>query len=66
MMAHPFMPMTTELLRNLTRINIDSDSTIQSHELPTVFETQEPKSISELNPQRSETDQSDIRTDNRY
>ena len=65
-MAHPFRPMTTELLKNLTRINMDSDQTIKSHELPAVFETQEPKSISELNPQRSETDQSDIRTDNRY
>ena len=66
MMAHPFMPMTTELLKNLTRINMDSDQTIKSPALPTVFETQELNSTLELNPQRSETDQSDIRTDNRY
>jgi hypothetical protein len=65
-MAHPFMPMTNEILKKLTRMMQDYDSTNKSPELPTVFETQEPKSISELNPQRSETNQSDIRTDNRY
>jgi hypothetical protein len=65
MMAHPFMPMTTELLKNLTRINIDSDSTIQSPALPAVFETEEVNSTLEINPQRSESNQSDIRTDNR-
>ena len=66
MMAHPFMPMTTELLKNLTRINIDSDQANKSTKIPTVFETQELNSTLEINPQRSETDQSDIRTDNRY
>jgi hypothetical protein len=66
MMAHPFMPMTTKLLKKLTRINLDSDSTIKSPKLPAVFETQEPKSALEINPQHSETNQSDIRTDNRY
>ena len=65
-MAHPFMPMTNEMLKKLTRVIKDSDQTIKSPELPAVFETQEPKSILELDPQRSETDQSDIRTDNRY
>ena len=49
-MAHPFMPMTTELLKNLTRINMDFDQTIKSPDLPAVFDTQEPKSTSELNP----------------
>ena len=66
MMAHPFMPMTTEMLKKLPELIQDSDQTIKSPELPAVFETQEPKSTLELNPQRSETDQSDIRTDNRY
>ena len=66
MMAHPFMPMTTELLKKLTRVNQDLNSTIKSGEYPAVFETQELNSTSELNPQRPETNQSNIRTDNRY
>ena len=66
MMAHPFMPMTNEILEKLTRVIKDSDQTIKSPELPTVFETQELNSTLEINPQRSETNQSDIRTDNRY
>ena len=65
-MAHPFQPMTTEQLKKLTRINRDSNSTIKSPELPAVFETQELKSALELNPQRSETNQSNLRTNNRY
>ena len=66
MMAHPFQPMTTKMLRKLTRVNLDSDSTIKSLELPTVFETQELNSTIELNPQRSETNQSNHRTNNHY
>jgi hypothetical protein len=31
-----------------------------------VFETQAPKSVTELNPPLSEADESDILTDNRY
>jgi hypothetical protein len=65
-MAHPFQPMTTELLKKLTRVNQDSDRTIKSPELPSEFASQETKSTLEFNPQRSETEQSDIRTDNRY
>jgi hypothetical protein len=66
MAAYPFQPMTTKLLKKLTRVNLDSDSTIKSCEYPAVFETKEPKSTSELNPQRSETNQSNLRTNNRY
>jgi hypothetical protein len=66
MMAHPFMPMTNKILKKLTRAIKDSDHTIKSPDLPDVFETQEPKSTLEINPQRSETNQCDIRTDNRY
>ena len=62
MMAHPFMPITTELLKKLTRINQDSEQAINSPDLPAVFETQEPKSTLDLNPQLTEADQSDIRT----
>jgi len=60
------MPMTNEILEKITRVIKNSDQTIKSFELPTVLETQELKSTLEINPQRSETDQSDIRTDNRY
>ena len=66
MAAYPFQPMTTELLKKLTRVNQDSDSTSKSPESQPVFETQEPKSALEINPQRSESNQSDIRTDKRY
>ena len=65
-MAHPFLPMTNEMLKKLSKVIQDSDQTINSPDLPAVFENQEPKSILELNPQRSETNQPDIRTDNRY
>ena len=65
-MAHPFLPMTNEMLKKLSKVIQNSDQTINSPDLPAVFENQEPKSILELNPQRSETNQPDIRTDNRY
>ena len=65
-MAHPFMPMTNEILKKLTRAIQDSDQTIKSPELPAVFETQKLKSGLDLNSPRSETNQSDIRTNNRY
>jgi hypothetical protein len=66
MAAYPFQPMTTKLLKKLTRVNQDSDSTIKSPDLPAVFETQELKSALELNPQHSESNQSNLRTNNRY
>ncbi|MFC1880473.1 hypothetical protein ACFL2S_03105 [Thermodesulfobacteriota bacterium] len=61
-MAHPFMPMTNEMLKKLTRMMQDSDQTIKSSKLPNVLETQELNSTLEINPQRSETNQSDIST----
>jgi hypothetical protein len=54
-MAHPFMPMTNEILKKLTRMMQDYDSTNKSPELPTVFETQEQNSKLELNPQRKKS-----------
>jgi hypothetical protein len=54
-MAHPFLPMTNEMLKKLSRVTQDSDQPIQSPELPTVLASQEHKSILELNPQCSET-----------
>ena len=62
MMAHPFLPMTNEMLKKLSKVIQDSDQTINSPDLAAVFETQEPKSILELNSQRSETNQSNLRT----
>ena len=59
-MAHPFLPMTNEMLKKLTRFIQDSDQTIESPELPTVFNTRELKSTSEIDPQRSETNPSDL------
>jgi hypothetical protein len=54
--------MTNEMLKKLSKVIQNSDQTINSPDLPAVFENQEPKSILELNLQRSETNQSDIRT----
>ena len=65
-MAYPFLPMTNEMLKKLTQAIQDLNSTDKSPELPAVFETQELNSTIELNPQRSETNQSNLRTDNRY
>ena len=66
MAAFPFQPMTNELLKKLTRAIEDSDQTIKSPELPTVFETQELNSTLETNPKRSESNQSNLRTNNHY
>ena len=66
MAAFPFQPMTNELLKKLTRVNQESDQSIKSSELPTVFETQELNSTLETNPKRSESNQSNLRTNNRY
>jgi len=51
------MPMTNEMLKKLTRVMQDSNQTINSPDFPAVFASQEFKSILELNPQCSETDQ---------
>ena len=61
MMAHPFMPMTNEMLKKLSPATQDSDQTINSPELPTVFASQDFKSALELNPKRSGSDQSNQR-----
>jgi hypothetical protein len=57
--------MTNEILKILTRLTKNSDQNIKSPELPDVFVSQELKSVLELNPQRSETNEYDIRTYNR-
>ena len=66
MAPHPFQPMTTEQLKKLTRVSQDSDSTIKSCEYPAEFASQGLKTAIELNPQHSESNQSNLRTNNRY
>jgi FtsZ-binding cell division protein ZapB len=56
--------MTNEILEKLTRVIKDSNQTIKSPELSAVSETQELNSTLEINPQRSETNQSHLRTNN--
>ena len=65
-MAHPFRPMTTKLLRRLIRDNRESNPTIKILDSSSEFASQEQKIALESNPQHSETNQSDIRTDNNY
>jgi len=62
--AFPFMPMSDEMLRKLSRIAQDSNQTINFHDLPAVFVSQGLKSVLEFNQQHIETDQSDISSDN--
>jgi hypothetical protein len=66
MAPHPFQPMTTELLKKLSRVDQESDSTIKSPDLAAVFETQNHKTAIESNSQRSESYQSNLRTNNHY
>jgi len=64
--AFPFCPMTNEMLKKLSQAIQDSDQTVNAPNLPAVFSSRDFKSALELNQQRSETDHSNIRTDNRY
>ena len=62
MMAHPFLPMTTKLLKKLTRDNRESNPPNKSLEISSEFASQNPNSTLESNPQRSETNRSDLPT----
>jgi hypothetical protein len=64
--AFPFMPMTDEMLKKLSRVIEDSDQTTFFPDFPAVFLSCEFKFTSELNLQHSETDLSDTPTNNRY
>ena len=50
MMAHPFLPMTTELLKKMTRVNRESTSAAEFSEplfvftIPKIITTEESKS----------------------
>jgi hypothetical protein len=57
--AFPFCPMTDEILKKLSKATQDSNQTIDSPKFPAEFASQELKSVSELNPHPSDTDQSD-------
>jgi len=63
--AFPFMPMTDEMLKKLSRFIEDSNHTINSPDFPAVFVSQEFKSALELNPRQSETNHSNLLTNNR-
>ena len=54
-MAHPFLPMTTEMLKKLTRVNRDSISAAKFSEPRFVFEIPKIIPTEELNSQNSET-----------
>jgi hypothetical protein len=65
-MAHPFQPMTNEMLQKLTRMMQDSISTPKFYEQRFVFSIPKTRPIEELNSQISETNLSNLRTNNRY
>ena len=65
-MAHPFLPMTTELLKKLTRINRESISAAEFCEPLFVIKILNVIPAEELNSQLSETNQSYPRTNNHY
>jgi hypothetical protein len=52
---HPFLTMTNEMLKQLSRVIQDTYQTINSPDLSVVFASQEFKSALELNPKASET-----------
>jgi hypothetical protein len=64
--AFPFCPMTDEILKKFSKATQDSNQTIDSPKFPAEFASQEFQPVLELNPQHSETDQSDIHNNNQY
>jgi len=60
--AFPFMPLTNEMLKKLSRSIKDPDQILISSDLIPDFASQEFKSDLELKPPHSETDQSAFRT----
>ena len=56
-MAHAFLPMTTELLKKLARVNGESISVTKFCEPRFVSEILKVIPTEELNPQKSETNQ---------
>ena len=65
-MAHPFLPMTNEILEKLTRMMQDSFSTTKFSEPLFVLATQKTKSTEELNSQNSETNPSASEENDNY
>jgi len=62
--AHPFLPMTDEMLKKLTHMVQDSISTPKFYEQRFVIAIPNTITTEDLNPQRSETNQSNLRTNN--
>jgi hypothetical protein len=54
-MAHPFLPMTTELLKKLTRVDLESISTTKFYKQRFIFEILKAIPAEDLNSQVSET-----------
>ena len=65
-MAHPFLPMTNEMLQKLTRMMQDSILTSKFSEQRFVFSIPKIITTEESNPKNSETNLSNLRTNNRY
>jgi hypothetical protein len=66
MAPYPFQPMTNEMLKKLTQAIQDSNQTFKSPDYPAEFASQEHKSTLEVNSKPLETNQSNLRTNNRY
>ena len=60
MMAHPFLPMTTKLLKNMTRIEQESISAAEFCEQRFVFKIPITRPIEELISHNSETNQTQL------
>jgi len=60
--AYPFMPMTNEVLKKLTRMVQDSISTAKSSDPQLVLESETTKLVSVTNPPASEENQNYLHT----
>jgi len=60
--AYPFMPMTNEVLKKLTRMVRDSISTAKSSDPQLVLESETTKLVSVTNPPASEENQKYLHT----
>jgi hypothetical protein len=58
--AYPFLPMTDEILKKLTRMVQDSILTAKLSEPRFVFSIPKTRPIEELNPQNTETNHSQL------
>lgn len=64
-MAHPFLPITTELIKKLTRVNREPISTVEFCEQWFVLSIPKTRPTEESNQQNKKTNQPHHRTNNR-